>query len=183
MRASLHGARRVTQALDWTLEVLPARTSKAEGLRRLLEHLQINPRRVMAVGDGENDIEMMQMVGLPVATRCSRSRGTSPTSPPQTRRTASRRRSESTRSLARRPTRRAGETGCASCCGWAAAASEATRGPNPAPPTRRGEARRRDAGGGAGAADGRRCVSPTGVWLRCCGPVCCFRSTRWGISG
>ncbi|EOD19504.1 hypothetical protein EMIHUDRAFT_59172, partial [Emiliania huxleyi CCMP1516] len=57
----------VTQALDWTLEVLPARTSKAEGLRRLLEHLQINPRRVMAVGDGENDIEMMRMVGLPVA--------------------------------------------------------------------------------------------------------------------
>ena len=62
MRASLHGARRVTQALDWTLEVLPARTSKAEGLRRLLEHLQINPRRVMAVGDGENDIEG---VGVP----------------------------------------------------------------------------------------------------------------------
>ena len=57
----------MTQALDWTLEVLPARTSKAEGLRRLLEHLQINPRRVMAVGDGENDIEMMRMVGLPVA--------------------------------------------------------------------------------------------------------------------
>ena len=27
----------------------------------------IEPSRVMAVGDGENDIEMMRMVGLPVA--------------------------------------------------------------------------------------------------------------------
>mmetsp|Transcript_23638 Transcript_23638/g.74412 ORF Transcript_23638/g.74412 Transcript_23638/m.74412 type:complete len:367 (-) Transcript_23638:182-1282(-) len=68
LEAALEGEpARVVKALDWTLEVLPERTSKAEGLRRLLEHLQINPRRVMAVGDGENDIEMMRMVGLPVA--------------------------------------------------------------------------------------------------------------------
>lgn len=58
---------RVVKALDWTLEILPARTSKAAGLRRLLDALDIAPRRVMAVGDGENDIEMMRMVGLPVA--------------------------------------------------------------------------------------------------------------------
>lgn len=58
---------RVVKALDWTLEILPEGTSKAAGLRLLLRELGIDPFHVMAVGDGENDIEMMQMVGLPVA--------------------------------------------------------------------------------------------------------------------
>lgn len=58
---------RVVKALDWTLEILPTRTSKAAGLKVLLDALQISPRHVMACGDGENDLEMMRMVGLPVA--------------------------------------------------------------------------------------------------------------------
>tara|TARA_B110001452_G_scaffold251177_1_gene240012 strand:- start:4396 stop:5403 length:1008 start_codon:yes stop_codon:yes gene_type:complete len=58
---------RVVKALDWTLEILPTRTSKAAGLKVLLDALQISPRYVMACGDGENDLEMMRMVGLPVA--------------------------------------------------------------------------------------------------------------------
>lgn len=72
LRAALDAAlegepARVVKALDWTLEILPEGTSKAAGLRVLLRNLRIDPANVMAVGDGENDLEMMQMVGLPVA--------------------------------------------------------------------------------------------------------------------
>ena len=58
---------RVVKALDWTLEILPARSSKWAGLKVLLRQLGISPGRVMAVGDGENDMEMLHSVGLPVA--------------------------------------------------------------------------------------------------------------------
>lgn len=58
---------RVVKALDWTLEVLPRGSSKGYGVRKLLRGLQVPPRSVMAVGDGENDIEMMKLVGCPVA--------------------------------------------------------------------------------------------------------------------
>lgn len=58
---------RVVKALDWTLEVLPEGASKAAGLKALLEAEGVDPRRVLAVGDGENDIEMMEMVGIPIA--------------------------------------------------------------------------------------------------------------------
>ena len=58
---------RVVRALDWTLEVLPAGSSKAVGVGVLLDSLGIDPSEVMAVGDGENDIEMLKMVGHPVA--------------------------------------------------------------------------------------------------------------------
>jgi len=58
---------RVVRALDWTLEVLPATSSKAAGVSVLLDELGIDPAEVMAVGDGENDLEMLRMVGHPVA--------------------------------------------------------------------------------------------------------------------
>ena len=68
LEAALEGEpARVVKALDWTLEILPAGTSKAAGLKLLLDELGIDTRGVMAVGDGENDLEMMRMVGLPVA--------------------------------------------------------------------------------------------------------------------
>ncbi|KAK9829817.1 hypothetical protein WJX72_008049 [[Myrmecia] bisecta] len=57
----------LTVALTGMLEVLPAGASKGRGLERLLKHLGIPAERVMAVGDGENDLEMLQMVGLGVA--------------------------------------------------------------------------------------------------------------------
>ena len=58
---------RVVQALDWTLEILPAGTSKGAAVRTLLRALGVPPASVMAVGDGENDLEMLQLVGYPVA--------------------------------------------------------------------------------------------------------------------
>ena len=58
---------RVVQALDWTLEILPAGTSKGAAVRTMLRSLGVRPASVMAVGDGENDLEMLRLVGYPVA--------------------------------------------------------------------------------------------------------------------
>lgn len=61
------GTAHVTQAVPHFIEVLPAGASKGVGLRWLLEQMGVEPARVMAIGDGENDIEMIEMVGLGVA--------------------------------------------------------------------------------------------------------------------
>ena len=58
---------RVVRALDWTLEILPSDASKGNAVRVLLDELGVDPMEVMAVGDGENDMEMLKMVGHPVA--------------------------------------------------------------------------------------------------------------------
>ena len=55
------------QALPDMLEILPPGASKGAGLRWLLDDLGIAPERVLAIGDGENDVEMLQMVGIGVA--------------------------------------------------------------------------------------------------------------------
>ncbi|KAK3259125.1 hypothetical protein CYMTET_31866 [Cymbomonas tetramitiformis] len=54
-------------ALPGMLEVLPLGASKATALTELLRHLKVPPERVLALGDGENDIEMLQMAGVGVA--------------------------------------------------------------------------------------------------------------------
>lgn len=53
----------VMQAVPNMLEVVPAGVNKWGGLQVLLEHLQIPPQAVMAVGDGSNDLEMLKGVG------------------------------------------------------------------------------------------------------------------------
>lgn len=40
---------------------------KAAGVRRLLEHLGLDPSRVLAVGDNENDVPLFRLVGTSVA--------------------------------------------------------------------------------------------------------------------
>lgn len=68
------------------IEVRPAGSSKAVGLEALLGYLRIPPHRVMAVGDNDNDVELLQAVGLSVcvanaskqAQRSSRFRTTYP---------------------------------------------------------------------------------------------------------
>ncbi|HSM57581.1 MAG TPA: HAD family hydrolase [Candidatus Sulfomarinibacteraceae bacterium] len=57
----------VTQAVSQFVEVLPAGASKGAGLHWLLQKLDVPPQQVMAIGDGENDIEMLQIAGLGVA--------------------------------------------------------------------------------------------------------------------
>ncbi|CAG1001501.1 5-amino-6-(5-phospho-D-ribitylamino)uracil phosphatase [Anaerolineae bacterium] len=49
------------------LEVLPAGASKGAGLKWLLEDMGISPSEVLAIGDGENDIEMIQLARIGVA--------------------------------------------------------------------------------------------------------------------
>eukprot|EP00246_Nothoceros_aenigmaticus_P011025 TRINITY_DN2829_c0_g2_i1.p1 TRINITY_DN2829_c0_g2~~TRINITY_DN2829_c0_g2_i1.p1 ORF type:complete len:221 (-),score=32.41 TRINITY_DN2829_c0_g2_i1:181-843(-) len=61
------GRATVVQAVPEMLEILPPNTSKGGGVKQLLEHLGIGTEEVMAVGDGENDKEMLELAGLGVA--------------------------------------------------------------------------------------------------------------------
>lgn len=54
----------VTQAVPGMLEVLPFGASKGEGLLRLLSSLDMSPKDVIAIGDGENDVEMFRYVPI-----------------------------------------------------------------------------------------------------------------------
>ncbi|MDE2949447.1 MAG: HAD family hydrolase [Chloroflexota bacterium] len=66
--ARLDGAVHVTRAnVAGMIEVLPANTSKGQAVKTLLEELGMDPSKALAVGDGENDIEMLQTVGIGVA--------------------------------------------------------------------------------------------------------------------
>ena len=67
LTALFAGHATVTQAVPEFIEVLPLNTSKGDGLRWLLNHLHIDPAHVLAIGDGENDTEMLQMAGVGVA--------------------------------------------------------------------------------------------------------------------
>lgn len=67
LAARLGESTSLVQAVPQSLEILPAGASKGEGLRWLLDRLEIDPARVLAVGDGENDVEMMTLAGVGVA--------------------------------------------------------------------------------------------------------------------
>ncbi|KAL9675161.1 hypothetical protein QQ045_003362 [Rhodiola kirilowii] len=57
----------VVQAVPDMLEIVPPGTSKGRGVRMLLDHLGVTEKEVMAIGDGENDVEMLQLASLGVA--------------------------------------------------------------------------------------------------------------------
>lgn len=63
----LNGSVKMTQALPEMLEVLPPGASKGTALRVLLKDMNIAPADVLALGDAENDIEMIQLAGIGVA--------------------------------------------------------------------------------------------------------------------
>lgn len=46
---------------------MPLGTTKATALSRLAEILNIKPSEIMATGDANNDIEMLQFAGLGIA--------------------------------------------------------------------------------------------------------------------
>lgn len=64
---AMAGRASLTTAIPGMLEVLPLGASKGEGLLWLLSRLGVDPAGVMALGDGENDLEMLRSVGLGVA--------------------------------------------------------------------------------------------------------------------
>lgn len=64
----VEGVGRVLQAgVPDMLEVLPIGISKASALKTLLKEMDLRPENVLAIGDGENDIEMIRFAGIGVA--------------------------------------------------------------------------------------------------------------------
>ncbi|KAE8658084.1 Haloacid dehalogenase-like hydrolase family protein isoform 2 [Hibiscus syriacus] len=57
----------VVQAVPDMLEIVPFGTSKGSGVTLLLDHLGVNSKEIMAIGDGENDMEMLELASLGVA--------------------------------------------------------------------------------------------------------------------
>jgi Cof subfamily protein (haloacid dehalogenase superfamily) len=57
----------ITSTTSGMLELLPFGASKGYGVQILLDHFNISPEHVMAFGDGENDIEMIELVKYGVA--------------------------------------------------------------------------------------------------------------------
>lgn len=61
------GAGRLMQAgVPQMVEILPPNASKGTALKQLLKDLRIAPENVMALGDAENDLEMIQLAGVGV---------------------------------------------------------------------------------------------------------------------
>ncbi|KAH7523565.1 hypothetical protein FEM48_Zijuj06G0025500 [Ziziphus jujuba var. spinosa] len=61
------GRANCVQAVPDMLEIVPPGTSKGSGVKLLLDHLQISPKEIMAIGDGENDVEMLELASLGIA--------------------------------------------------------------------------------------------------------------------
>lgn len=57
----------VVQAQGDMLEIVPLGTSKGSGVEMLLDHLGVTAKEVMAIGDGENDVEMLELASLGIA--------------------------------------------------------------------------------------------------------------------
>lgn len=63
----IHGRATIVQALPNMVEILPPGASKGDGVARALALLDIPPSQMLAIGDGENDVEMLQMAAIGVA--------------------------------------------------------------------------------------------------------------------
>ncbi|MBU6349167.1 MAG: Cof-type HAD-IIB family hydrolase [Chloroflexi bacterium] len=57
----------ITRTHEWLVEATAPGVDKGSGLRRLCALLGIDPGRVLAIGDGDNDIPMLQAAGWGVA--------------------------------------------------------------------------------------------------------------------
>lgn len=64
---ALRGRAIIVQALPDMMEILPSGVSKGLGVQLLLDHLSVPVDEVMALGDGENDIEMLTLAGWGVS--------------------------------------------------------------------------------------------------------------------
>nr|XP_025659270.1 endoribonuclease YBEY, chloroplastic isoform X3 [Arachis hypogaea] len=57
----------VVQAVPDMLEIVPLGTCKGNGVKMLLDHLGVTPKEIMAIGDGENDVEMLELASVGIA--------------------------------------------------------------------------------------------------------------------
>jgi Cof subfamily protein (haloacid dehalogenase superfamily) len=67
LQMQLDGQAKLTQAMGDQLEILPPGGGKGPALKVLLKELKVPAERVLAIGDGENDIEMLTLAGIGVA--------------------------------------------------------------------------------------------------------------------
>ena len=67
LRGSLGGQAAITQSLPHFCEVASLRATKAHGLERAASLHGISPEEVIAIGDGEGDIPMLEWAGLGIA--------------------------------------------------------------------------------------------------------------------
>ncbi|UQZ85839.1 Putative bifunctional phosphatase/peptidyl-prolyl cis-trans isomerase [Paenibacillus konkukensis] len=51
----------------WAVDINPTGMNKAVGLRKLMDHLGLQPEEVAAFGDGHNDFEMIELAGSGIA--------------------------------------------------------------------------------------------------------------------
>jgi Cof subfamily protein (haloacid dehalogenase superfamily) len=51
----------------WAVDINPNGMNKAMGLQKLLDHLQMTPQEAAAFGDGLNDLELLESVGMGIA--------------------------------------------------------------------------------------------------------------------
>lgn len=62
-----YGKLEISSSDPQNIEVNPLGISKATGLKRVCEHLNLHPKQVITMGDGLNDISMMKWSGLGIA--------------------------------------------------------------------------------------------------------------------
>lgn len=61
----------VTGGNEW-LDIMPLHVNKASALTQILAGLGISPEECMAIGDNDNDREMLQTAGFPVSVKSAR---------------------------------------------------------------------------------------------------------------
>ena len=62
----VNGAK-ITSWCGFAIDIIPANGSKGVGIKKILEYYHIDKSESMAFGDGNNDIEMLEVVGTGVA--------------------------------------------------------------------------------------------------------------------
>ena len=51
----------------FAVDIMPSESDKAKGVLAILEHFRLKPEEVLALGDNENDIEMLAFCGIGIA--------------------------------------------------------------------------------------------------------------------
>ncbi|MBC3887304.1 Cof-type HAD-IIB family hydrolase [Acetobacterium paludosum] len=62
----IHGVM-ITQAVAGNIEVNHRSANKGDGLKQLCKILKLDPKNIMAIGDSDNDLQMIEFAGLGVA--------------------------------------------------------------------------------------------------------------------
>jgi hydroxymethylpyrimidine pyrophosphatase-like HAD family hydrolase len=72
LQRALQGKASMTSTIPGMAEVLPPGASKGDGVGRVLDFLDVDAAEKLAIGDGENDRELLKMAGVtcPCCMRC-----------------------------------------------------------------------------------------------------------------